>query len=532
MIKHLILLLAAFCCNGVASSQIPSGEKDNDKVSCTVADISFFRSLHCPDGSIGESSSNCVCGNNNGCELLGLRRYLPRRDVFDEIYYNKHVLMCDRLFKMAFSAHLMKNKNMTKHSGYPQDCRVPNECHTPSLGKFIRYNSLMQFHAYRGLANDTLFDFQYPWGFRWARDIRSCDVDGATRNSWECAFSPFSKSLEQDLANRDKRLLHPDKREAPISEATATLLDSLMPYVDEMRRQRRNNMAQLLLYGRILYTISQPSNLVQKYISEHTITLNPHVVLSYSKEKFNGSASTSALAPVESGGRRPIGNPLHKAPPTISMHVRQGDSCDKVLDHMVEDMTHYITKNSSNGEVVRPCFSIDVYMIALRALREKYGSLQVYLSTDSQEMMHRAQLEVDFTWVLINSSRSAYANPNNLRGNMKYVDFFESSSNEAVLFGGLADLNLLARGDIFLGAFTSHFSKIAYYAMVGHHMRVLPFHSLDYPLSCDTTDTCTKEDLAHRNLTIEQMVQWVPECLHGVLDWSPSSDRDPCGIYL
>ena len=45
-------------------------------------------------------------------------------------------------------------------------------------------------------------------------------------------------------------------------------------------------------------------------------------------------------------------------------------------------------------------------------------------------------------------------------------------------------------GDIFIGAFTGHFSKLGYYLMVGRTMKLLPFVSLDYSLACDTTDVC------------------------------------------
>ena len=98
--------------------------------------------------------------------------------------------------------------------------------------------------------------------------------------------------------------------------------------------------------------------------------------------------------------------------------------------------------------------------------------------------------------------------------------------------GGLADLALLSRGDIFLGAFSSHFSKVAYYSMVGQHLRVLPFMSLDYPLDCDTTDSCTPQDIEARHPTMEDLATWAPECLRGKLPWSPGENSDPCGVYI
>jgi hypothetical protein len=201
----------------------------------------------------------------------------------------------------------------------------------------------------------------------------------------------------------------------------------------------------------------------------------------------------------------------------------------------VLNMVNYLEKTSpesvNKGQPLRPCFSVDVYMDALRHLRSRYGSLRVYLSTDSKEMIERAHQETDYTWVFANTSRAIFNNRDNM-GIFKYIDYLHDNANEEVLFGGLADLALLSRGDIFLGAFTSHFSKVAYFSMVGQHMRILPFISLDYPLDCDTTDSCTSEDLEKRHSSMEDLATWAPECYRGKLPWSPGEDKDPCGVYL
>ena len=89
----------------------------------------------------------------------------------------------------------------------------------------------------------------------------------------------------------------------------------------------------------------------------------------------------------------------------------------------------------------------------------------------------------------------------------------------------------MRRGDIFLGAFSSHFSKIAYYIMAGEKMFLPPFISLDYPLSCDTTDACSAEDIIRRNLTIEQIISRAPECQREDDGGWVEKGRDPCGIY-
>jgi len=489
----------------------------DDTKPCSLADLHLFRMLRYEDGMIA-----------HGVKLSGLRRYLPTRNEVDEIHYNKQEVKCNRLFRLALSKHLYANKAFTKHNGYPQDCSKPSECHRPSLGKYIRYNSIMQFHAFQGSKNDTLYDFQYSYGFRWSSSIPVCNTDGV-RNSWECGFKPFSKVLEEQAAQLTPRLEKIDSEERKgnpngMDNGFVTSKDffenTALPHVDIIRRGKKNNGVQMLLYSRTLNLMIHSSEAAQKYIAERTVTLNPNVAANYFKEQYSGNIT------MHDSNTHNLGT-FHRAPPSVSMHVRQGDSCDRVLNSTQGDMTNYITKTAS-GKVVRPCFSIDVYLRELQSLREKYGILRVYLSTDSQEMLQRIQNEPDFTWVYVNSSRSMLANR---KGEAQYIDYLPSQYNEDVLFGGLGDLALLSKGDIFLGAFSSHFSKIAYFAMVGHHMRVLPFSSLDYSLECDTTDSCTNEDIKKRNLTMEALVTWAPECIRGVLPWSPSEKSDPCGIY-
>jgi len=492
----------------------------DDEKPCTIADVSFFRSLSCKDGMIGQGP-DCVCSQQVGCRLNGLRAYLPERSMVNDAYYNKQEYKCNRMFRLALSKYLVTTKRVTKRNGYPQDCKKANECHRPSLGKYIRYNSLMQFHAYKGLgANDTFIDFQYPFGFRWAASVPACAAVGKD-NSWDCGLLPFSQALQEQASSSDSIV----ERGGAQGESTKQFLESTMSLVDLLRREKKNHVVQVMLYARMLNLVTRPGAVLQKYVAENTVTLNPHVALNYFKEQYKDNFT---LHDTNSHG---LGT-FHRPPPTVSMHVRQGDSCDKVLDHLAGDLTNYLTKTAS-GAVERPCFSVDVYMTALHALREKYGILRVFLSTDSQEMLKRVQKEPSFTWVFTNSSRAMFSGRSPAAmGNQRYIDYLPDSDNQEVLLGGLADLVLMSRGDIFLGAFSSHMSKLAYYAMVGHHLRILPFHSLDYSLDCDTVDSCTKEDINRRNLTLEALAMWAPECIHGAIDWSPPKDKDPCGVYL
>ena len=86
----------------------------------------------------------------------------------------------------------------------------------------------------------------------------------------------------------------------------------------------------------------------------------------------------------------------------------------------------------------------------------------------------------------------------------------------------------MKRGDIFIGAFSSHFSKLAFYAMAGHNFRIPAFVSLDYPLSCDTIDSCGDDDISHRNQSVEDIIFRAPDCQ----DRINMQSKDPCGLAL
>lgn len=109
-------------------------------------------------------------------------------------------------------------------------------------------------------------------------------------------------------------------------------------------------------------------------------------------------------------------------------------------------------------------------------------------------------------------------------------------------FSAVADIELLKRGDIFIGTLASHFSKLLYASMVGYQMRMLPFISLDFPMVCDTIDACSDNEVLGRNQTIEEIVLRNPACERagairsnlfaesGLAGWLPE-DKDNCNIY-
>jgi hypothetical protein len=198
-----------------------------------------------------------------------------------------------------------------------------------------------------------------------------------------------------------------------------------------------------------------------------------------------------------------------------------------MLNTPIDHMEQYLQGGEAGK---RPCFSLDVYMVKLRELQTLYGVKRVYLATDSEEMLMRIHSEPDFHWTYFNISRELFSRKH-FHG---FIDFASSYFNEFVTFSTVADLALLRRGDIFLGGFASHFSKVAYYAMAGSQMRIPAFISLDFPLSCDTVDFCTDEFVRSKYVDLDTMINRVAECMRrnaGGVSWGPKEREDPCGIY-
>jgi hypothetical protein len=209
--------------------------------------------------------------------------------------------------------------------------------------------------------------------------------------------------------------------------------------------------------------------------------------------------------------------------PSVSMHVRQGDACDDMTNEVNDKITQVVM--SANNH--RICYSVDVYMSKLYKLKELYGVSRVYLATDSQNMIDKTYLEKDFNWIYINVTRDIFDSRTFVDHRMRNEELFR----ETALFSGVADLELMRRGDIFLGAFSSHYSKLAYYLISGSKMRPIPFISVDYTLACDQLDSCSDDDIAKRPHTLVDIINWAPECIHNLREWSPRDNEDPCGIY-
>ena len=145
-------------------------------------------------------------------------------------------------------------------------------------------------------------------------------------------------------------------------------------------------------------------------------------------------------------------------------------------------------------------------------VRKKYGVKKVYLSTDSSDMIKLTTEYPEFEWVYLDIPRTAFDMyiKSGLDHHMNEVS--NEANNTIFFFSAVADIELLKRGDIFIGTLASHFSKLLYASMVGYQMRMLPFISLDFPMVCDTIDVCSDNEVLGRNQTMEEIILRNPAC--------------------
>ena len=223
-------------------------------------------------------------------------------------------------------------------------------------------------------------------------------------------------------------------------------------------------------------------------------------------------------------------NSLSGSPPTVSMHVRHGDSCDSWIPRAVDNLRIHTDVSGPKGDWSRSCFELSVYIQKLQLLRELYGVRKVYLATDSPDMISLAKLHTEYEWVYLRINRHTFDHD---RGWInEHLDNIANS--KMIFYSAVTDIELLKEGDFFLGTFASHYSKLIYFNMVGEKMRLVPFISLDFPMSCDTIDLCGDEDVIPRNQSIEDIIYRTPNCQRqnnfNLIGWVTAT-QDPCGIY-
>ena len=486
--------------------------------------------MHCDDGYIGYGSE-CTCPQLE-CRIAHARIFLPSLAAFTKYYIYQND--CNLALGAEFVKDIKLRSTFSRGRGYPLDVdnkqcdlrvnynqynveKVYHPC-SVSIGKFIRFNSLFLYHRYAAKASgdgpslDALVDVEYPHEWKWAKGLSACQKatnEPPRRQGWNCAFQDLSETVTRHSTNRNTP--------PPLSVVPGGIV-----LLRTLKRTRPDSAAQVPLYGKLLELLATPSDLVKQYMQQHVVIVSPSGQWDPPpSQPLHGLADA-----LEEGSRQGCDAP---SPPAVSMHVRHGDSCD--FESLQELSGDPFPSYAARG-FKRPCFAIAVYLSRLQELRDRYGVRRVYLATDSQAMIdyvHASTTDADssndFEWIFINVSRKVFDISNG------WVDFFNSSTNDMVTFSAVADLDLMKRGDIFLGAFSSHFSKLGYYIMAGYKMRLPPFVSLDLPLSCDTVDACGMANIMSRRQRVVDIIRWAPECLRKWDGGWLEDDRDPCGVY-
>jgi hypothetical protein len=392
-----------------------------------------------------------------------------------------------------------------------------------SLGKYLRFASLLQYHHFTGQNGNYVVDYSLD-GFKWSKLLPDCKDQVTEKDTgWNCGFDSWTKLKNKNYTYKPDSL--------PTAHPGLGFDFSVVDKVMASRLARPNHISQVLLYGKLLSVMASPSKLAKQFFIEHLVSLNAHhwgntneYLDQSSCEGNNNTCLFKDLAGFLNTTTMPQVNQRGETITSVTMHVRQGDSCDYTLEHEVSNMDQYFSEGESGN---RPCFSVEVYMQRLHQLRVMYNVRRVYLTTDSDAMIERAKKEHEFNWIYLNSSRQAF--------DKKFSDIESRGTdmNYVAYFSTIADIQLMRFGDIFLGAFTSQLSKLGFYLMCGHKMRLPPFVSLDYPLGCDANEKCAVSDISNRNQTVEQMIMNARDCNKDLSSSGGSSGGavdDPCGL--
>ena len=468
---------------------------------CTYKDLSFYEILKLPDdGFMIDASSSasifsvprthfhldnveCIGENSVLCKIYSMRTFLPDPTTFLAASSRAKKSGCDTQFSNLMSMWIKTYSKIESKPGHPCDSWGDKV----SVGKYLRYAASMQYSLFKGFSNDTLIDFNYedtPLGWPWTDKVQNCSREF---RGWNCAFERFNSktSLNEPFF---KGLLK---------------MEDIFSY----RRSKPNHVIQLLFFGKLVSTIAEPSALAQTFFTDNIVSINDHIWThrhtksTFSKipreRQFSSYQEFVTVASTDHTTVRPIGNKVYTS---VSMHVRRGDSCDIDLDVEIDIDAAEDGEGLVKDGVNRPCYNVTVYMAKLHYLRRIYNVRRVFLSTDSVEMIERTKIEPLFNWVYLRNNREVFSKGHG------WVEKRPDEDNEHTMMSAVADLNLMRYGDMFLGAFSSHYSKLAYYMICGHSMRIPPFVSLDVPLPCtpfmDCSETWFKQ---HTNLTMQWM---------------------------
>lgn len=327
--------------------------------------FSYFQLLQQADeGIIAHNFSYCNAAkehdqeiSQNLCKVQYLREFLPPPTAVEE-----STTFCDKILSSYIDQWVNLNTKKVPYGvGFQK----------VSLGKFIHYNSLMEYKFFSGEKGSPIIDITMN-RFSWTITMQECTGEFA---NWNCGFRKLPANFS-DTEGVEK---------SSIQSKYQNLITIIMSH----RTTKRNHVIQLLLFGKLLQLITDPSSIVESFLLKHL------KIVEGSNHSF---ASSAGLSCVESTCKVNSLEDFHKFVHgseefAVSMHVRGGDSCDVMSSTNEPEITEFIINDK------RPCFTTDVYMRKLSVMRKLYGVRIVFLATDSLEMIERTKTEPDYTWV-------------------------------------------------------------------------------------------------------------------------------------
>lgn len=556
---------------------INENDNDNDNKVCPKSMISLFQIMN----TTFKSSPNIsypldgYISSMTDCHFQSMRRCLPEPTLFIKEIKNQLRNHCDHLLSHTMEIWMKLATKIITRTSYPYTGFTTKL----SVGKYARYASFISYKFFTGYLNTTQFaEIQYPKSldWPWSDDVKECK--GEFRG-WNCAFLPFSVLDPHSHSHLSQvNAYHHDKKEGSVTVDQLNIsryhrLDTHLDEVFKLRDTKKNHPVQMLLYGKILEIVSLPSILIKEFMLTNLRIIQSNIESGTPNSVLNKPVPLKYNSFLEFEHHQ-IHTRRKQEGLSVSMHVRQGDACDFFVDFEMNNMTTFLilfrylqeqydkegvqamsanngsissgdddndyyerhNRTSNNGSNTRrrnrqqrqlskgpplkkkrPCFTLDVYLKILHMLKDMYNVTTVYLATDSEEFIKRIESEVEFTWIYVYAHREFFDK------DQGWVEFRKDSLNEGTLYSSVADMTLMKYGDIFIGGYASHFSKITYYMMVGYRQRLLPYISVDFPLGCDTIDSCKLDEEFLKDLTVEDMIARAPYAD----EWYKSLTPDP-----
>jgi hypothetical protein len=148
--------------------------------------------------------------------------------------------------------------------------------------------------------------------------------------------------------------------------------------------------------------------------------------------------------------------------PKLGIHLRRGDAATEDLQQQT-----------------RRSYPLEAYLATADRLCRRYGLRTLYLSTESELEIERAQtLRPRYRFLWLHHDRSVFPRIGEASGFIEDVAFADPSVIEPLVHSAIADLWLLQSCSAFIGTFNSEFSVLAWLLCIGNNGHVIPYVNL------------------------------------------------------